>query len=250
MRTRRSYFPTNVTIPRRQRKQTSNIVELEIRTIVEMADNRTMAQMLQAPIEGYEDAIVLDTFYNALNPNDQDALDSAAGGNFLDKILRECLAIIESKSKEPEVTKDTELPSTENIQPPSVQEDKEPVDKSFVVPKTKTNLPYPSRHAKEKLHEKDDILSLTLKCCDTLSISYNNFESFNKVNLIDATCEENSQEVLGFSDVVASGNPTPYYEPIVSNSSPTLTPFDESDFLLLEEADAFIAFDDEPVRYT
>nr|GEW60500.1 reverse transcriptase domain-containing protein [Tanacetum cinerariifolium] len=180
----------------RQRKQNSNIVEPEIRTIVEMADNRTMAQMLQAPIEGYEDAIVvppinannfelkqtlinlvqseartwldkephhsiltwedlvskfinqffppskttylrneiinflqkpnetfneawehfkdllrqchhhgfselhqLDTFYNALNPNDQDALDSAAGGNFLDKIPREYLAIIESKSK-------------------------------------------------------------------------------------------------------------------------------------------------------
>nr|GFC81894.1 hypothetical protein [Tanacetum cinerariifolium] len=39
------------------------------------------------------------TFYNALNPNDQDALDSAAGGNFLDKISRECLSIIESKSK-------------------------------------------------------------------------------------------------------------------------------------------------------
>nr|GFB74723.1 hypothetical protein [Tanacetum cinerariifolium] len=42
----------------------------------------------------------LDTFYNALNPNDQDALDSAAGGNFLDKIPRECLSIIESKSKQ------------------------------------------------------------------------------------------------------------------------------------------------------
>nr|GEY89370.1 reverse transcriptase domain-containing protein [Tanacetum cinerariifolium] len=41
----------------------------------------------------------LDTFYNALNPNDQDALDSAVGGNFLDKIPRECLSIIESKSK-------------------------------------------------------------------------------------------------------------------------------------------------------
>nr|GFA10667.1 DNA-directed DNA polymerase [Tanacetum cinerariifolium] len=41
----------------------------------------------------------LDTFYNALNPNDQDALDSAAGGNFLDKIPRECLSIVESKSK-------------------------------------------------------------------------------------------------------------------------------------------------------
>nr|GEX16333.1 reverse transcriptase domain-containing protein [Tanacetum cinerariifolium] len=62
MRTRRSYFPitTNVTIPRRrQRKQNSNIVEPKVQTIVQMADNRTMAQMLQAPIEGYEDAIVV-----------------------------------------------------------------------------------------------------------------------------------------------------------------------------------------------
>ncbi|GJW35232.1 hypothetical protein Tco_0058152 [Tanacetum coccineum] len=33
-------------------------------------------------------------------------------------------------------------------------------------------------------------------------------------------CEEYSQEVLGFSDVIASGNPTPYYDPIVSTSSP------------------------------
>nr|GEU55105.1 hypothetical protein [Tanacetum cinerariifolium] len=178
----------------RRRKQISNIVEPEFRTMADnqVLDNRTMAQMLQAPIEGYEDAIVvppvnannfelkqtlinlvqsnqftegeartwldkepprsiltwedlvskfinqffppskttylrneiinflqkpnetfneawerfkdllrqcphhgfselhqLDTFYNALNPIDQDALDSAAGGNFLDKIPRD-----------------------------------------------------------------------------------------------------------------------------------------------------------------
>nr|GEX33826.1 putative reverse transcriptase domain-containing protein [Tanacetum cinerariifolium] len=59
MRTRRSYFPPTATIPRRSRKQTTNVVEPEIRTIVEIADNRTMVQMLQAPIEGYEDAIVV-----------------------------------------------------------------------------------------------------------------------------------------------------------------------------------------------
>ncbi|GKG26091.1 hypothetical protein Tco_0399237 [Tanacetum coccineum] len=36
---------------------------------------------------------------------------------------------------------------------------------------------------------------------------------------------------------------------IVSNSSPTLTPFGDSDFLLLEEANAFIAIDDEPISH-
>nr|GFA27082.1 reverse transcriptase domain-containing protein [Tanacetum cinerariifolium] len=205
-----------------------------------MADNRTMAQMLQAPIEGYEDAIVvppinannfelkqtfinlvqsnqftgrqdphnhlcffnkvtstfrhpkellrqcphyefselhqLDTFYNTLTPNDQDALDSAAGGNFLDKIPRECLSIIESKSK--------------------------------------------VRYSRSRVSD---------------------------VDLIDATCEEYSQEVLGFADVVSDEVSTPYYEPIVLNSSQNLIPFNASDFLLLEEADAFIAIDDEPI---
>ncbi|GKF12811.1 hypothetical protein Tco_0050737, partial [Tanacetum coccineum] len=89
--------------------------------------------------------------------------------------------------------------------------------------------------------------SLTLKCGDTPSISYNNLESLKKVDLIDVACEIYSQEVLGFSDSVAYNNPSPYNDPIISTSSPTLTPFDESDFLLFEEADAFIAIDDEPV---
>nr|GEX68387.1 reverse transcriptase domain-containing protein [Tanacetum cinerariifolium] len=53
----------------------------------------------QCPYHGFSELHQLDTFYNALNPNDQDALDSAAGGIFLDKISRECLSIIESKSK-------------------------------------------------------------------------------------------------------------------------------------------------------
>ncbi|GKC42762.1 hypothetical protein Tco_1060484, partial [Tanacetum coccineum] len=57
-------------------------------------------------------------------------------------------------------------------------------------------------------------------------------------------CEEYAQEVLGFSDTSKSGNPTPTSEPIVSTSSPTLTPFGDSNFLL-EETDAFLAIEDE-----
>nr|GFB05899.1 retrovirus-related Pol polyprotein from transposon 17.6 [Tanacetum cinerariifolium] len=44
---------------------------------------------------------------------------------------------------------------------------------------------------------------------------------------------------------ISSGNPTPFYDPIVSIISPTLTPFGNSDFLL-EEVDAFLAVEDEP----
>nr|GEV00541.1 reverse transcriptase domain-containing protein [Tanacetum cinerariifolium] len=65
-------------------------------------------------------------------------------------------------------------------------------------------------------------------------------------NKIDVICEEYSQEVLGFSDTTASGNPTPYDDLIVSTTSPTLTPFGESDFLLFEEADAFLGLEDDP----
>nr|GFB75295.1 reverse transcriptase domain-containing protein [Tanacetum cinerariifolium] len=62
-----------------------------------------------------------------------------------------------------------------------------------------------------------DDWSLTLKCGDTPSISYNNLESLNKVDLIDATCEKYLQEVLGFIDDVSN------------------------------EAYSFIAIDDEPI---
>nr|GFA04420.1 DNA-directed DNA polymerase [Tanacetum cinerariifolium] len=53
-------------------------------------------------------------------------------------------------------------------------------------------------------------------------------------------------EVLDFSDVTTSGNPTPYDDLIVSITSPTLTPFGDSDFLLFEEADTFLGLEDDP----
>ncbi|GJQ94374.1 reverse transcriptase domain-containing protein [Tanacetum coccineum] len=46
--------------------------------------------------------------------------------------------------------------------------------------------------------------------------------------------------------VISVANPTPYTEPIVSTTSPTLTPFGDSDFLLFEEADSFLAIEDDP----
>nr|GEW22944.1 reverse transcriptase domain-containing protein [Tanacetum cinerariifolium] len=66
-----------------------------------------------------------------------------------------------------------------------------------------------------------------------------------RIKVIDMACEEYSYEVLGFSYVIASGNPTPYYDPIVSTTSPTLTPFGNSDFHL-EEVDTFLALKDDP----
>ncbi|GKA60699.1 reverse transcriptase domain-containing protein [Tanacetum coccineum] len=82
--------------------------------IVTMDDNRTMAQLLEAPTEETEN--------------------------------------------EPEVTKDTVQPSTENIQPPVVQTNDQ-IGEPVVVPKTKPTLPYPSRANQEKFREKDNLLA-------------------------------------------------------------------------------------------
>nr|GFB12305.1 hypothetical protein [Tanacetum cinerariifolium] len=76
-----------------------------------MTDNRTMAELLRAPTEGYKDLLLacphhgftelhqLDTFYNALNPADKDSLNAAAGGNLLERSTQDVLTIIENKSK-------------------------------------------------------------------------------------------------------------------------------------------------------
>nr|GEY12303.1 reverse transcriptase domain-containing protein [Tanacetum cinerariifolium] len=75
------------------------------------------------PHHGFSELHQLDTFYNALNSKDQDPLNFAVGGNFLDKMPRECLAIIESKSKvcysrnKPIVAKVSTNTSTSGISP-------------------------------------------------------------------------------------------------------------------------------------
>nr|GEV75576.1 reverse transcriptase domain-containing protein [Tanacetum cinerariifolium] len=391
--------------------------------IVTMDDQRTMAQLLQAPTEGYEDAIVhfdesfseawdrfkdliraypyhgflklhqLDIFYNALSSKDQDSLNSAASGNFLDKMPRECLAIIERNSKvrysrnKPVVAKvstntstsgisfdvaelkdmvkallldkknQNQAPATvkaveescvtcggahsyrncpatngnvyrDNIQefifkPPQLTtvklQDQKLCDKandqrekffqifkdlnfsiSFVdalilMPKFSPSIKS-LLTSKDKLCElartllNEHCLAVLLKklpeklgdpgkflipCVFTekaeclalanldASINLMPLSVWNKLSFPDLSpmcmtlelanrlisrpirVAEDVYEVLGFSDVIASGNPTPYYDLIVSTTSPTLTSFGNSDFLL-EEVDAFLAIEDDP----
>nr|GFB63394.1 hypothetical protein [Tanacetum cinerariifolium] len=62
-----------------------------------------------------------------------------------------------------EVTTVTEPQNSDDIHPPivqaEVQVDKPTEEPVVVIPKAKSNLPYPSRLQKEKLREKDDILA-------------------------------------------------------------------------------------------
>nr|GEU82395.1 reverse transcriptase domain-containing protein [Tanacetum cinerariifolium] len=89
-----------------------------------------------------------------------------------------------------------------------------------------------------------EAITLNLDQTSRYSANYSDMTA-KRIDVIDMDCEEYSQEVLGFADVIASGNPTPYYDLIVSTTSPTLTPFENSDFLL-EEVDAFLAIEDDP----
>ncbi|GKD69107.1 hypothetical protein Tco_1323197, partial [Tanacetum coccineum] len=64
-----------------------------------MDDTRTMAQLLEAPTKGYEDAIVVLEIT-------ADNFELKHGGNFLDKMPRDCLRIIESNPQIQGVSKE------------------------------------------------------------------------------------------------------------------------------------------------
>nr|GEX67852.1 reverse transcriptase domain-containing protein [Tanacetum cinerariifolium] len=68
------------------------------------------------PHRGFTELHQLHAFYNALNPTDQDSLNSAAGGNLLERRTPDVLTIIENKSKCLAVGGNTFLKLRDNIQ--------------------------------------------------------------------------------------------------------------------------------------
>nr|GEV36934.1 reverse transcriptase domain-containing protein [Tanacetum cinerariifolium] len=129
-----------------------------------------------------------------------------------------------------EVTKDTMHPtnngSTKDIQPPTGR---------ALIDVFEGEL---------TLHVGKEAITFNVDQTSRYSANYNDMTA-DRIDIIDMAYGEYSLEVLGFSDMIASGNPTPYYDPIVSTSSLILTPFRDSDFLL-EEVDAFLALEDDP----
>ncbi|GJZ67451.1 reverse transcriptase domain-containing protein [Tanacetum coccineum] len=97
----------------------------------------------------------------------------------------------------------------------------------------------------EELTLRVDDEAITFKVGQTLRYSYNDVVSINRIDVIDVACEEYAQEVLGFSDSSTSGNPTPSLDPILFTSSPSLTPFEEGDFIL-EKIEACLTNDSIP----
>nr|GFC32882.1 reverse transcriptase domain-containing protein [Tanacetum cinerariifolium] len=95
------------------------------------------------------------------------------------------------------------------------------------------------------LRIRNEAITYNLDQTSRYSANYDQMTA-NKIDITDEACEEYFQKVLGFSNVTASGSPTPSDDPIVSTTSPTLTSFGDSDFLLFEEANAFLGLEDDP----
>ncbi|GJZ76318.1 reverse transcriptase domain-containing protein [Tanacetum coccineum] len=97
----------------------------------------------------------------------------------------------------------------------------------------------------EELTLRVDDEAITFKVGQTSRYSYNNSKSANQIDVIDISCEEYAKEVLSFSDISKTGNPTPSLDPILSTSFPSLTPFEGGDFIL-EEIEACLTNDSIP----
>nr|GFA75934.1 DNA-directed DNA polymerase [Tanacetum cinerariifolium] len=84
----------------------------------------------------------------------------------------------------------------------------------------------------------DEAVTFNLNQTTRYSSTYDDM-SVNRIDIIDVAREEYAQVMLGFSNNSSGGNPTSTSEPIISDSSPSLTPFEGSDFIL-EEIEAYL----------
>nr|GFB35599.1 reverse transcriptase domain-containing protein [Tanacetum cinerariifolium] len=115
---------------------------------------------------------------------------------------------------------------------------------SALKPNPKPSIPYSSRLHEKKLRDKaNDQKEKYFQIFQDLNFNFSFADALILMPKFGMTIKMYSQEVLRFS---ISGNPTLSTKPIVSISSPTLTSFGDSDFLL-EETDAFLSIDDEPI---
>nr|GEV56465.1 reverse transcriptase domain-containing protein [Tanacetum cinerariifolium] len=90
------FFPSSRTI--NLRNEISNFQQRFDESFHEAWD-RYKDLLRACPHHGFTELHQLDTFYNALNPPDQDSLNAAAGGNLLERSTQDVLTIIENKSK-------------------------------------------------------------------------------------------------------------------------------------------------------
>ncbi|GKA35095.1 reverse transcriptase domain-containing protein [Tanacetum coccineum] len=131
----------------------------------------------QCPHHGFSELHQLDTFYNSLNSNDQDALDSAAGGNFLDKMPRDGLAIIESKSK---VRYSRSRPNDSRAITNAPSSTSSPSDNSFEIQQMaallEDKMNIRMSHLEKAISEKNTTTPATVKAVEEVCVNLDNFQ--------------------------------------------------------------------------
>nr|GEX16069.1 reverse transcriptase domain-containing protein [Tanacetum cinerariifolium] len=283
MHTRNSYFPNNssVTILRRRNKRhTPNVVKPELRTIVEvapMADNQTMDELLQAPTEGYGEAIVIpkiNAYHFEIKTNllqlNRVSTSGTLPSNTILNLKGEMRAITTRSGVAYEGPLILTNPSPKKVVEREIEEttDKDQTnfqgnaillmpkfastikslltnkDKLFELAKIPLNENCSAMLLKklpEKLGDPDKFLiPCDFSGMDTTrySSTYDDL-SVNRIDIIDVAKEEYAQEIHVFSKNSSCSNPTSTSEPSLSNSSPSLTPFEGSDFIL-EQIKAYL----------
>ncbi|GJU45566.1 reverse transcriptase domain-containing protein [Tanacetum coccineum] len=190
------------------------------------------------PHHGFTELTQVDTFYNGLNDNDQDSLNAAAGGNLLSKTTREALNIIENKSKVRYSRNKPNASRMNTTSRESVSKTDERIDKLadqlstlVEIVSTKVVTPAPVKAVEEigylcrgfidvygeEITLRVDNEAVTFNLDQTTRYSSTNDKSVNRIDIIDAVCEEYAPKLLGFSNNDSSGgNPTPTSEPFTS----------------------------------
>nr|GEV21390.1 reverse transcriptase domain-containing protein [Tanacetum cinerariifolium] len=223
-------------------------------------------EMIRAcPHHGFTELTQIDTFYNGLNENDQDSLNVATGENILSKTTREALHIIENKSKvrysryKPNVSK-MNTKSKENASKTDDRIDKladqistlvdilakKVVTLTTVKAVEKSCVTCGGNHA----YYNCDAINSNQSSVGAETGTYNQVAPQNRTSNHMAlpgfapvqnsqNREEYAQEMLCFFKNSLGGNPTLTSEPIMSDSSPSLTPLKGSDFIL-EEIEAYL----------
>ncbi|GJW54344.1 hypothetical protein Tco_0098429 [Tanacetum coccineum] len=222
---------------RRNRRRVPNVVEPELRTIVEvapMADNQTMEELLQAPTEGES---------------------SSKTDERIDKLADQISTLVEIVSKKvvtPATVKAVEESCVTCSGPhayynyPNTDSNQSNVCAAMgtynqVAPPNRLTI---ATAKKLTLRVGDEELIFNVESASKHPQKHSD-NSIHKVDILDTTCDDHVYEVLNFQKSInaTSGNPTFSSDPMVESLSPFLTSFGDSDFLL-EETNTFLSLDD------
>ncbi|GJX16930.1 DNA-directed DNA polymerase [Tanacetum coccineum] len=187
----------------------------------------------QCPHHGFSELHQLDTFYNSLNSNDQDALDSAAGGNFLDKMPRDGLAIIESKSK---VRYSRSRPNDSRAITNAPSSTSSPSDNSFEIQQMaallEDKMNIRMSRLEKAISEKNATTPATVKAVEEVCVTCGSNHNFNNCPLTRNDFPVFQDNIQQFQQTAAVGNFVQRNPPNLANQMRPPDP--EGDILILE----------------